>query len=296
MERSRITNILKLGRISLAREKFRRIERSAMISILIGSGIIFIILFFTIFADFTSPYDPLKKSGDSLEPPSKKHLFGTDRLGRDIFSRMLYGARTSISVSLIAVAISSSLGVSLGILCGFIGGKLDRILTIPIDALYAFPGFLLALVIAIVLGTGIVNTGVAVAFAWVPVYYRVVRSITLSIKESLLIEVETTLGASNVYIILHHVLPRCTGSIVVLMTLGLCRAMLSVCGLGFLGFGVPPPTPEWGTDLSLGRLVLVSGSWWPIFFPGLSIFLLVLAFNLLGEGLNTMLTPRFRVR
>jgi len=220
-----------------------------------------------------------------LSPPSKEHLMGTDSLGRDIFSRILYGGRTSISIALLSVFLSFIVGTPLGSISGFIGGKLDRILSIIMDSLYAFPVIILALLIATMLGPGISNTSIAIAAASVPSYYRVIRSITLSLKERTFIEAEKSMGASDRYIILHHILPHSMSEIIVLMTFGMADAILSVAGLGFIGLGIPPPTPEWGTDLSGGREVLLVGAWWVTTFPGLIIFATILGFNLLGEGL-----------
>lgn len=277
-------------------EMYKRYPLSTWITVSIGGIIVLIFIFFAAFAEFLSPYDPLAISNMKLAPLSSIHLMGTDQLGRDIFSRTLHGARFSISVALLSVGISSIAGSFFGLLCSYIGGKLDKIVTIPMDAIYSFPPLLMALVIAIVLGPGVVNTAVAVAVPWVPLFYRVSRSITLSIKESLLIEVQRSLGSGELRIIIHHVLPRCVPSLAVLTSMGVVRAVLSVTALGFLGAGIPPPTPEWGSDLALGRLVLTSGVWWPITFPGLFMFIFVLALNQFGEGMNVMLNPMYRVR
>jgi peptide/nickel transport system permease protein len=272
------------------------IPGSIVVPALVGAVLVVVFLAFALFADFIAPFDPTRLTDNVLSLPSSEHPFGTDTIGRDIFSRVIHGSRVSIPVALLAVAVASSIGATLGLISGQIGGRFDRLLAIPMDAVYAFPEFLLALTVALVLGPSVRNAALAVGFARIPTYYRVVRSVTLSLKERPLVEAEKALGAGDVYILFKHILPRAMSSIMVLVTFDTGRAVLMVAGLGFLGFGVPPPIPEWGTDLSVGRRVLLSGSWWASFFPGLAIFVLVLGFNLLGEGLNAVLNPKYKIR
>lgn len=276
--------------------QFRRTSLSIRISISVGGAIVLGIIFLAIFADYLGLYNPFELSDESIVPPTTKHLMGTDSIGRDIFSRIVYGARISISVSFISVLMSASVGSLLGTLCGYAGGKIDMVVSMLSDTLYSFSALLMALIVSVLLGTGIVKTSFAVGVSFIPLYYRVVRSVTISVKEELFVEQTRALGASPFYIVLRHILPRCMSSIVVLMSLGMCRASLAVAGLGFLGFGIQQPTPEWGTDLNMGRRLFLSRAWWPVFFPGVMIMLLALGFNFLGEALNEMVNPKYRVR
>jgi len=253
-------------------------------------------IFMAIFADYLALYDPYELSDELIVPPTPKHPMGTDSIGRDIFSRIVYGTRISLSVAFLSVLISASIGSLLGTLCGYIGGKIDMAISMLNDSLYSFSALLMALVVSVLLGPGVATTSFAVGISFIPLYYRVARSIALSVREELFTEAARALGGGPFYIVVRHILPRCMTSIIVLMSLGMCRAVLAVAGLGFLGFGIQPPTPEWGTDMSMGRRLLLSRAWWPVFFPGILIMLLVLGFNLLGEGLNEFVNPRYRTK
>jgi len=271
-------------------------KKSVLFSVFLGAVIVFIILSVAVFADFIAPYDHnMVNMEERLVPPCSYHLLGTDMLGRDILSRIIHGARISIFVGFLSAVTSASVGSALGILSGYEGGKIDALLDIPINSLYSFPSFLLALVITIVLQPTLINISIAIAVAWIPVYFRVVRSLVITLKTRTLIEQERALGAGHFYIAIHYILPACSKSIIVMMTLGVCRAIITISGLGFIGYGIPPPTPEWGTEMSLGRRYFLSGAWWPTLFPGLTIALFVFGLNLLGESLNTMLEPSLRV-
>lgn len=177
---------------------------------------------------------------------------------------------------------------------GYFGGGLDRVVMIGMDAVYIFPSFVLAVLIAAVMGAGIGTSSLAVAIVMIPTFYRVIRSITLSIKESGFIEGERAIGASGRYIIVNHIAPFYLSSLFVLISLGAAQAILITSGLGFLGLGIPPPNPEWGTDLAAGRMFLMEGMWWLTLFPAIMIFLAVLGFNLLSEGLDAVLNPQIR--
>jgi peptide/nickel transport system permease protein len=277
-------------------EPFLRAETSAKVMLLIGSGLVLSLTLIVVFAQFISPSDPLGMSFQSLQPPSIEHLMGTDTLGRDILSRVIYGGRASMTVAFLSVLLALLVGAPFGSLSGYFGGTLDRIGGIVIDALYAFPSILLAILIASALGPGVMNTAIAVGFSMIAQYFRVVRSITLSIKERLFVEAEKALGAGDFYIIFRHVMPYCVSSLIALITLSIAYAIISVAGLGFLGIGIPPPTPEWGTDLNLGRQPIASGVWWPTTFPGLMTFVAVLGFNMLGDGLDAIFNPAARKR
>ena len=261
-------------------------------SLIVGVVIIGTFATFSVVPQLVTAGDPLKITSNILSLPSSTHIFGTDSLGRDIFTRIVYGARVSLLAAILAVSISASVGPLLGLLSGYKGGKFDSAMSVPMDALYAFPSFILALITSVILGGGVMNISIAVGIARIPTYYRMARSITVSLKEQQLVESERALGAGTLYVVFTHIFPMTLSSLIVLISVDLGNAILIIAGLGFLGFGVPPPTPEWGTDLGNGRIFLLSGSWWPVFFPGLCIFLLVLGFNSIGEWLNVKLNPK----
>jgi peptide/nickel transport system permease protein len=266
------------------------------VTTLIGATIISILMFFMVAPSFVAPYDPDNITPDVLIPPNDDHILGTDPLGRDILSRIVYGTRMSFQVAFVAVILAMAIGVPLGSISGYFGGKIDKLLTLPVDSLYAFPTMLTALTVAFVLGAGATNTGIAIAIGTIPTFFRIARSIVVSVKELTFVEAERLLGAGDLYIIFRHLLPHVIPSVLVLATISVSRALLVGAGLGFLGVGVPPPTAEWGADLNVGRSVLASGIWWPTTFPGLMIFISSIGFNLLGEGMNVILSPKFRVR
>ena len=266
---------------------FKIAPKSAKAMTIIGGVFCFILVIFVLFGSYIVPYDPLEFSDDLLQPPSSKHIMGTDLLGRDLFSRLIVGSKYSLGVSLIAVGLSLSIGLLLGSISGFFGGPVDRVLMLIMDSLYVFPGFIFVLIMAVVLGPGIWQTALAVSFGRIPSNFRMIRSITLSIKERGFIEAEKVLGASNMHIIFTHIAPFYLSILFVTVSLGLARGTLAISGLGFLGLGIPPPTPEWGTELAMGRGFLLRGAWWGVVFP-------MLAFNLLSEGLDAILNPTVR--
>jgi len=229
-----------------------------------------------------------------LQPPSLVHPLGTDQLGRDLLTRVAYGGRISFLIGVLAVALALVAGIPVGVISGYVGGTLDLLVQRGVDLLLAFPGFLLALTLIAVLGVGVTNVVVSVAAAAMPVYIRLVRGATLSIREQAYVEAAKALGAGDAAIIVRHVLPNCLTPVIVQSTLQLGAAILTAAGLGFLGLGVKPPTPEWGTMLGEGQTYLLS-YWFIATFPGLAIFLVVMAFNLVGDGLRDALDPRMRV-
>lgn len=272
------------------RSRLRRLTKGSKIVFFISFGIVLAIVMSAILADTLAPYDPLKIDQTAiLQPPSFKHFFGTDSLGRDIFSRVIYGTRVSLFIGLLAVVIGASAGSVLGVIAGYYGGNIDRIITLPMDAWYSFPSFLTALLIIVALGGGVIYTALAIAVGLLPGFYRTVRSITVTLKEEEFISAEVALGASDFYIIFHHVYPLCLPILVVVITINIASSILSIAGLGFLGLGVPPPTPEWGADIAAGRFFVLSGAWWMIAGPSVFIFLSVIGFNAFGEGINKML-------
>jgi len=273
---------------------FRIAPKSAQVMTIIGLILDTILVVFILFSPWITPYDPLQMSNDVLQAPSSRHIMGTDLLGRDLFSRLIAGTKYSLGVSLVAVGLSLGVGLLLGSMSGFFGGPLDRVLMLIMDSLYVFPSFIFVLIMAVVLGPGIWQTAFAVSFGRIPSNYRMIRSITLSIKERGFIEAEKILGADNMHIIFNHIAPFYLSILFVTVSLGLARGTLAISGLGFLGLGIPPPTPEWGTELAMGRGFLLRGAWWGVVFPGFFVLIAMLGFNLLSEGLDTILNPTVR--
>lgn len=260
----------------------------------LGLIILAAFLLATTIAPAVLPYDPNGADLDLvLQGPSPAHPFGTDHLGRDLLTRVIFGARVSFLIGILAVALSASLGVPVGLISGFRGGLLDLAIQRFVDLLLAFPGFLLALTLIAILGVGVTNVVVSVGLAAAPFYVRLVRGVALSIKEHAYIEAARAIGVGEARIMLRHVLPNCLAPLIVQSTLQLGTAILTAAGLGFLGLGVKPPTPEWGTMLGEGQTYLLS-SWYIATFPGLAIFLVVIASNLLGDGLRDAFDPRMK--
>ncbi|MFD2210150.1 nickel transporter permease [Virgibacillus halophilus] len=260
----------------------------------IGLLIIVILLVTALFAPLIATQDPTAQSiVDRYQSPSGKHILGTDELGRDIFSRIVYGTRISIQIGLISVGISLVIGVLLGGIAGFFGRWLDQIIMRIIDIMMAFPSILLAIALVAVLGPSLRNAMIAVGIVGIPQFARIVRGAVLSVKETEYIEAARAIGAKNARILGQHVLPNCVAPIIVQATLGIGTAILDAAGLSFLGLGAQPPSPEWGAMLSDGRSALQTAPW-VITFPGIAIFLVVLGFNLFGDGLRDALDPRLK--
>ena len=278
---------------SNSRQLAARILRNR--SALLGGSVLLLIVFLSLAAPLISPYDPIKTNQRlSLESPSPEHLMGTDRFGRDIFSRVLYAGQTSLPIGIVAVAIGVLVGVSLGLLAGFHGGWVDGVSMRFVDLLLAFPGILLALAIIAILGGSLTNLMIAVGIAAIPEYVRITRGAVLSVKEREFILAARVIGARGPSIMFRHILPNVVAPIIVLATLGMAAAIITGSALSFLGLGIKPPTPEWGNMLAEGREFLQHAPW-VAFFPGLAIMLTVLSINLLGDGLRDALDPRMRV-
>ena len=247
-----------------------------------------------LFADALAPYDPLAVNLRSvLQPPSAEHWMGTDQFGRDMYSRVLHGARVSLLTGALAVVISTVIGVPLGMIAGFFGGRLDRAIMNLTDLLLAFPGLLMAMIVVAILGPGLVNTMIAVGVAQAPARIRLIRGTVLSAKNEAYVEASRAAGGSDARLMWRHIFPNVLGPLVVLSTLGLAAAILSAAALGFIGLGAQPPSAEWGTMLNSGRGVMQI-AWWISLFPGLAIMLTVMVMNILGDSLRDSLDPRLR--
>ena len=280
-----------VSRLIVSKLKSLYPTRGAEYFAIIGFLIIFSIILMAILAPLIAPYNPIKKTGELLESPNRKFILGTDGLGRDILSRIIYGARIAVCVTFLAVSFSLSCGVLLGLLSGYIGGKPDSIFSLVMDAIYSFPGLILAIVLAAMLGPGIVNTAIAIAVIYTPTYFRIVRGLVLSLKESLFVEAARAIGAKDRTILFRYISPNVLSSVPTVLSLNAADAVLTLAALSFLGLGLPAPTPDWGFDLKAGHAYLASRIWWPSTFPGLMIVLLTLGFSLFGEGINEMLNP-----
>jgi len=267
-------------------------EAEGRYMVLAGLGIIITVALMALLAPLIAPYDPIKSSGDVLQPPSPNHIMGTDNLGRDVFSRIIFGSRVVLAVVFSASLISMVIGVPLGLVSGYFGGKLDRILSMLMDSMYAFPGLILAIAIAAVLGPSVFNAVVAISVVYVPTYFRMIRGQTLSLKSLLFVEAARAIGATDGRIMKKYIFPNLIPTLVVVFSLSVADAILTEAGLSFLGFIVSAPTPDWGFELASGRPYLPAGYWWMITFPGLMVMLLSLGFALVGEGLSEVYAPR----
>lgn len=242
-----------------------------------------------------APHDPLKSNFRSMtKPPSEKNWFGTDQVGRDTFSRVIHGSRTSLMVAFAAVLFGTTLGALWGLACGFFGGRFDLVSQRLIEFMQSFPDLILAMAIAMALGAGTWTVIVAIAITRIPFGGRVIRSVVLSLKEMQYVEAARGLGASNKRLMFRHILPQCVAPYLILATTHLGVAIVIEASLGFLGVGIPPPSPTWGNMLSDALNSGLVPPWWLVLFPGIAITLTVLAFNLLGDGIRDALDPRLR--
>ena len=259
---------------------------------LFGAGIVLALVAAAVLAPVLAPHHPLEQHPyQRLQTPSLANPLGTDDFGRDILSRIIYGARISLRIGLVSISIALTVGTLLGLVAGYRGGLVDASVMRLMDMVLAFPSILLALAVVAMIGPGIENVMVAVSIVMVPQYARLVRATVLSIREKAYIEAARALGAGDMHVIWHNVLPNCAAPLVVQSTLSLGTAILDAAGLSFLGLGAQPPTPEWGSMLSGGRELLLKAPW-VMAFPGLAIFIVVLGLNLLGDGLRDALDPR----
>jgi peptide/nickel transport system permease protein len=278
---------------SPARHALRRLLRSR--SAIVGGTLLLAIALTAILAPVLSPYSPIRTNQRApLEPPHPEHLMGTDRFGRDIFTRVLWGGRISLLVGLVSVGIAAFTGVTLGLVAGYYGGRTDTLIMRFVDILLAFPGILLALAIIATLGSNLRNLMIAVGIAAIPDYVRIMRGTVLSLKEREFVLAARVVGCRDLSIIFRHIFPNTMAPLTVLATLRIAGAIITGATLSFLGLGIQPPTPEWGNMLAEGRGFL-EHAWWVALFPGLAIMGAVFAINLLGDGLRDVLDPRLRV-
>lgn len=276
------------GELSIIRRNFVRNKGAVIGLVIVGTLVVT-----AVFADFLAPYDPIEQTRAFLSPPSLEHPFGTDALGRDMFSRVVHGARVSLAVGLGAVAVAMALGLTIGMIGGYFGGRVDALVVMVIDTFMSFPGLLLAMVIAALLGASLPVVMVAVGIAEFTLFARVVRGAVYAERARDYILASRSLGAGESWLIVRHVVPNILPSLIVLATVSIGNAILAAAALGFLGLGAQPPTPEWGTLVNVGRDYMQIAPWL-VWFPGVAIMATVLGANMLGDGLRDALDPRLR--
>jgi len=283
------------GRVRLRIARFETVGE-ALDSVVAGDAVAAVISS-TAFDDLTADFPTLQSSGavSSAAQDATSFPLGTNQVGQDVLSRLIWGARIAVIIGFSASIASFVVGVPLGLLAGFIGGKTDRALTLIMDSIYAFPGLILAIAIAAVLGPSIFNIIVAIAVLYIPTYYRIVRGQTLQSKEELYVEAARSLGAKSKVILGRYIFPNVIPSVAVIFSVNVADAILTGAGLSFLGLGLPPSTPDWGIDLARGQ-EFIRSAWWLITFPGLAVMLVVLAFTMMGEGLVEIFNPKLRER
>ncbi len=282
--------------------KFLRFSRRPSLSqqlMAIGLVITLIFVVLAVFAPTFQAWGWLQNPTESLinpihEPPSLHYWFGTSRQGYDVFSRTMFGSQAALQVVVLATTLSLAIGVPLGLVSGYLGGRLDRVLLFFMDTIYTLPGLMLSVTLAFVVGRGILNAAIALSIYYIPQYYRVVRNQTNSVKTELFIEAAQAMGASTWTVISRYLFFNVIQSVPVLFTLNAADAILTLGGLGFLGLGLPEEVPEWGHDLRQALEALPTGIWWTTLFPGLALTLMVVGLSLLGEGLNEFVNPRLR--
>lgn len=262
----------------------------------VSAFVLLIIALSAIFAPFLTQYDPIRQNvPERLQGPSAEHIFGTDRAGRDIFSRVIYGGRVSLSIGLISVVLGTVVGVSLGLIAGYYGGWWDSSIMRGMEVIQAFPGILLAIMIVAILGASLFNVLLALAVFALPTMSRVARGSTLSLREQEYVLAARSIGVQDRFIILRHILPNILSPLIVITTLRVAGVILAAASLSFIGLGAQPPTPEWGAMISEGRFNLFEAPH-IMLFPGLAILFTVLSLNFLGDALRDALDPKMRDR
>lgn len=273
---------------------WRRAVRST--NLVVGAAILIVVIGSAVFAPQIAPHSPTDQAfSDQLRSPSPVHWFGTDEFGRDIFSRVIYGARIALVIGTLADGIAVMLGVLLGVVAGYFGGRADAAIMRSVDVMLAFPYLLLAMIVVAILGPSLTNAMIAIGIVYTPQFARLVRGAVLAIREQEFVEAAGAVGAGAVRILGRHVLPNVLSPIIVLATLTVGFTIVETAGLSFLGLGATPPTPEWGSMLATGRSFMLTAPWIAT-FPGLAILVTVVGFNLVGDGLRDLLDPRLRGR
>ena len=273
---------------------WRRLKKNKMA--ILGLVILALIIFFSLFANFFFDYDTMviqQSAALRLKPPSAEHWMGTDEVGRDILARIVHGARISLPVAFITIAVATVVGGLLGAIAGYGSKRVDNVIMRTMDVFLAIPSILLSIALVAALGTSMTNMVLAISISNIPPFARIVRSAVLTIKNEEYIEAARAIGASDKHIILKHILPNCMAPIIVQATLSIAGSILAIASLSFIGLGISPPTPEWGSMLSTGRQYF-RAAWWVCAFPGLAIMLTILSLNLLGDGLRDALDPKLK--
>ncbi len=280
-----------LRKLSMANKRYG-LELWIMV---LGIAIVAFIVIMTIFPGLFTHFSPIDQAaGGQMTGPSAAHPMGTDNLSRDIWARMVYGAQTILGVAILASLLSAAIGIPLGLISGFTSGWFDKTLSLIMDSLYSFPGLILAIAFAAMLGPGVINITMAISVVYIPTYFRLVRGQTLTIKEELYVEAARAIGTRQFVILGKYIFPNVIATVVVVFSLNIADAIMTEAALSYIGLGLPAGIPDWGMDLSMGKKFLPSGVWWMITFPGLMIMLLALGFTMLGEGLAEILNPRLR--
>jgi peptide/nickel transport system permease protein len=273
---------------------WRRMRHST--NLVVGASILVLVVGSAVLAAQIAPYNPIDQAfADQLRAPSQVHFFGTDEFGRDIFSRVIYGARIALVIGVLADGIAALLGILLGVVSGYFGGNVDAAIMRVADVMLAFPYLLLAMIVVAILGPSLTNAMIAIGIVYTPQFARLVRGAVLAIREQEFVEAAGAVGAGAVRILARHIVPNILSPIIVMATLTVGFTIVETAGLSFLGLGASPPTPEWGSMLATGRSFMLTSPWIAT-FPGLAILVTVVGFNLVGDGLRDLLDPRLRGR
>jgi ABC-type dipeptide/oligopeptide/nickel transport system permease subunit len=271
-----------------------RFTRNKPLGAVMGIIIVLVVLM-SVFADVISPYDPLDTNPImAREPPDREHWMGYDEVGRDVLSRVIFGSRISLIVGITSVVFGTVLGSVWGLASGYLGGKFDLITQRAVEVWMSFPSLVLALSLLVVLGAGLHTVIIAVAFTRVPYGVRVIRSVAIAVKEFMYVDAARSIGASEMRVMLRHVLPNCVAPFLIIMTAHIGTAIIVEASLGFLGIGIPPPTASWGNMLGSAVGQAINPHWWRIVYPGVAIVITVLSFNIFGDAIRDVLDPRLR--
>ena len=271
-----------------------RFTRNKPLGAIMGIIIVIVVLM-SVFADVISPYHPLDTNPImAREPPDREHWMGYDEVGRDVLSRVIFGSRISLIVGITSVVFGTVLGSVWGLASGYLGGKFDLITQRAVEVWMSFPSLVLALSLLVVLGAGLHTVIIAVAFTRVPYGVRVIRSVAIAVKEFMYVDAARSIGASEMRVMLRHVLPNCVAPFLIIMTAHIGTAIIVEASLGFLGIGIPPPTASWGNMLGSAVGQAINPHWWRIVYPGVAIVITVLSFNIFGDAIRDVLDPRLR--